>query len=244
MKKIVMPCGVPGYKRFGKPVLTKAFVSIEWTDGKLSICGVVGPEPHGGCVGSAGQCVDEIRDGVPAQGWTQGMLDKLCYIWDAWHLNDMRPYCPHQKELGWDKLAGKKVPLYHYSLNTEVYEKKREIEKLALAALSVGKTFTPTKEMAIIASMPLSITVHEELPGEKAEFYHPHKPLFPSDHGPVEIKMLGWLTPDEHPEGILTKECPVCGYKYGTKWLKEEVPQEVVDWLFALPDTPIQPTWC
>lgn len=33
------------------------------------------------------------------------------------------------------------------------------------------------------------------------------------------------------------------GYKYGYKWLTEEVPQEVIDWLFALPETNIECAW-
>ncbi len=48
--------------------------------------------------------------------------------------------------------------------------------------------------------------------------------------------MLVWITPNEHPDGLLGAPCPVCGYKYGTKWLREEVPQDVIDWLFSLPE--------
>ena len=36
--------------------------------------------------------VDEIRNGSPTDEWTTEMLNKLCDIWDRWHLNDMRPY--------------------------------------------------------------------------------------------------------------------------------------------------------
>ena len=43
--------------------------------------------------------------------------------------------------------------------------------------------------------------------------------------------MLGWLKPEEHPEGLLCRPCPVCGYRYGTSWVREEVPQDVIDWL-------------
>ena len=32
-------------------------------------------------------------------------------------------------------------------------------------------------------------------------------------------------------------------YRYGTAWLKEKVPQEVLDFLVALPETDIQPAW-
>ena len=37
--------------------------------------------------------------------------------------------------------------------------------------------------------------------------------------------------------------CPVCGYSIGSAWLKEEVPQPVIDWLFSLPDTTVKPAW-
>ncbi len=37
---------------------------------------------------------------------------------------------------------------------------------------------------------------------------------------------------DEH----LDKPCPICGYKYGCGWIFEPVPDEVVEWLFNLPE--------
>lgn len=33
------------------------------------------------------------------------------------------------------------------------------------------------------------------------------------------------------------------GYKYGSKWLREEVPEDVIEWLMALPDSPTKPAW-
>lgn len=42
--------------------------------------------------------------------------------------------------------------------------------------------------------------------------------------------LLGWVRPDEHPDGLLTKPCPVCGYKYGSAWLTEELPESVREW--------------
>ncbi len=36
---------------------------------------------------------------------------------------------------------------------------------------------------------------------------------------------------------------PETSYKYGSAWLKEAVPQNVTDWLFARPDTDIIPAW-
>jgi hypothetical protein len=58
-----------------------------------------------------------------------------------------------------------------------------------------------------------------------------------------EEKAAGWVTPSEHPDGLLERPCPVCGYKYGSAWLEEAVPDAVLDWLYNLPDTKIRPAW-
>lgn len=55
--------------------------------------------------------------------------------------------------------------------------------------------------------------------------------------------LLGWIRPEEHPEGLLGKPCPECGYRYGTAWMREEVPASVLEFLAALPDTDKQPAW-
>ena len=81
--KVVNPCVCSTY--YGK---ANAYAKIEYEDGRLSICGVVGPNRNGDCMGSAGQCVDEIRSGKPTEDWTNEMLQKFCDIWDEWHLND------------------------------------------------------------------------------------------------------------------------------------------------------------
>lgn len=46
--------------------------------------------------------------------------------------------------------------------------------------------------------------------------------------------MLTWVTCWEHPEGLLCKPCPTCGYKYGEAWLYEEVPEDVLIYLKSL----------
>lgn len=238
MEKVINPvmCEI-GKRR------VRGFCKIELSGGRLSITGVIGPRSNGNCLGSSGQCVDEIREGTPTEGWTKEMIQKFCSIWDEWHLNDLRPYCHHQKELGWDKLSGKRVTLYNYSLTQEAYRKKEAVKAAAIRALENGETFTPTLDQVKYAKIPYSITTWAEISGEDAENYEPQKPIFMGDKGPTEEKSLGWLRPNEHPDGLLCKPCPVCGYKYGTKWQKEDVPQEVIDWLFALPDTTVEPAW-
>lgn len=173
------------------------------------------------------------------------MVDKLCQIWDDWHLNDMRPYCSHQKEIGWAKNSAKVVPIYHYKMSQEATRKASEAKQAALNALKAGQNFTPTEEQTKYASLPYSIKLPKAIAinSELAKYYEPKKPLYCGDQDFIENKTLGWLRESEHPDGLLCKPCPVCDYKYGTSWLKEEVPQDVVDWLFSLPDTEVTPVW-
>lgn len=215
----------------------KAYAKIEYKDGNLSISGVIGPKSNGDCYGSAGQCMEEIVAGKPAAGWSEEMLQKFLEIWSRWHLNDMRPYCEHERELGWNEIAQKEVSLYHYTMTMETIKRKREAEEAALTALRNNKVFRPTKEQVKYATLPYSTTSHKELEGEGTRLYQPEK------RGAIETKKLGWLRPEEHPDGILARPCPVCGYGYGTAWRKEEVPGEVIDWLFSLPASDTAPAW-
>lgn len=188
MKKIINPvmCDVYGGKARG-------FVEIRFTNECLSISGVIGPKSNGNCMGSCGQCVKEIRQGEPVKGWTKEMVQRLCDIWDEWHLNDMRPYCQHQKKLGWDKLASKTVTLYNYKLTQEAYRKQEAAKRAAIQALTNGETFTPSSEQVKYASLPYSITTPAEISGEDATNYEPKKPLYSGDKGPTEVKRLDGL---------------------------------------------------
>ena len=53
-------------------------------------------------------------------------------------------------------------------------------------------------------------------------------------------RAAGW---DKRVNKSIGKPCPECGYEYGTKWLREEVPGEVLDFLDSLPDTDREPAW-
>ncbi|WP_370755005.1 hypothetical protein [Gemmiger formicilis] len=235
-EKIVNPCTCNVY---GRTHPVNAYAKIEYVGTRLSIYGVVGPKSNGGCVGSVGQCVDEIRNGTPATGWNNEMLRKFCDCWDLWHLNDMRPYCQHQKALGWDKLACKNVTLYHYSLTHEYFMKQRELKNRTNNKLGAEGHATLTEEEKELWNLPIKKTSWKPLddpryePRKKADWYS----------GATEEKTLGWLFPDEHPEGILTKPCPVCGYKYGTTWKTEQVPENVLQFLYNLPDSTRDPAW-
>lgn len=243
MKKVINPCKCEIFTNSGRSQMVNAFVEINYNDGRLSLHGVIGPMSNGNCKGSCGQCDKEISKGVPTKDWTNEMLEKLCDIWNKWHLNDMRPYCLHQKELGWDKQAKEEITLYHYNLTTEANDAKRNAEKEALKALSDGRIFEPTEEQVFFSNLKYGLDIYAELSGDLTKYYKPHKALYPGDHGFTETKTRGWVRYDESDKGILCKPCPVCEYKYGTSWIKEDVPQEIIDWLFALPTTETQPAW-
>lgn len=243
MKKIVNPCKCE--MRNGRKYNAFARIEFDEYSGRLSICGVVGPTRHGNCMGSAGQCVDEIREGIPTEDWSEEMLSKFCDIWDRWHLNDMRPTCEHQRELGWDERAKKKVYRYNICLTDEIRDAKRKAEKEAIKALREGVTFTPTEEQVEVAVLPDCTMVYS----------YENEPVLPKGYKrstwlghcgqpkPPECTSLGWVYPKDFDDGLLTKPCPVCGYKYGSAWLKEDVPEEVINFLKALPDTKITPAW-
>ena len=55
------------------------------------------------------------------------------------------------------------------------------------------------------------------------------------DHGGYTgWNMLTWITRAEHPFGLLSHPCPICGYKYGSAWLYEPLPQDVIDFIRPL----------
>ena len=240
-KKVVNPCQCLVWNQRGtRQYLAHAFAEIEYDkDRCLHIHGVIGPSGNGNCAGSAGQCVDEIRKGSPVGGWTPEMLEKFCDIWDRWHLNDMRPYCQHQKDLGWDKLAGKKVTLYNYHLRAEVFSEQRHLQDRINKLIGKTGTATLTKEEKELWNLPISKKTWEPLDDSR---YEPQK-KYDWNNGATEESTLGWLSPEEHPDGILGKPCPVCGYKYGTSWLREDVPEDVLQFLYNLPDTTRESAW-
>ena len=55
--------------------------------------------------------------------------------------------------------------------------------------------------------------------------------------------MARWVTPEEHPRGVMGKPCPICGYKHGTAWLVETVPEEYIAWIWGLPDSDKENPW-
>lgn len=152
-------------------------ICIEYTNGKLSINGVIGALPSGNCLGSAGQ-IDRIfahRSALDndnqyvdlvtpsqihfARGWSAEMWLDLLDVWARWHLNALR---------GGDK--------------------HRESAKRALGI--TNETYTNIC---------------------------------------VELAKINLYDSD--------------GYKYGTAWKREDVPNDVLQFLLSLPSADIPCAW-
>ena len=130
----------------------------------------------------------------------------------------MHAECEHQAKLGWREIAKKEVVLYSFHMNTEATMKRIGIEKKVLSAAASGDPILLPPDERNLLNNKFSInTFSEELPKTIAPLYELYK---------TERKMLGSLYEKDHPEGILCKPCPVCGYKYGSAWKYFPIPEE------------------
>jgi hypothetical protein len=208
------------------------FVKIEYRDGKLSISGVEGPKANGDARGGGGQIVMsgfDIEQYAP--GWDRESVAKLADIWNAWHLNDMRAGCEHQRAEHWGE---EDIEVVTYRLTSEALREKGQIKRAADDSLAKTGEAKITEEERLILSLPYTRTSAPDSEGVESGRYEVEK---------RETKRANWVHPEEHSRGVLGKACPVCGYKYGTRWLSEAVPADVLDWLEALPETDRTPAW-
>lgn len=238
MNKIINPCTVDNKQAYCRIYTEEKLCTM--LDGSLDtitvlhITGVVGPRSNGDAY-SAGQCYDTMRQGVPNAGWTADKLYKLLDIWQQWHMNDTRPYCEHQRE--WD--SNRQVKMYKYKMGEALLKAQNRLKKDVKEKLLAG---------AMVQLQEPQLSLYDAQYFVKSD----------SDVAPVgyekyseETKSVRCLYPvdsdtklgDKHPEGILAKPCPVCGYKWGSSWRAERVPEEVLSWLESLPDSKRNPAW-
>ncbi len=251
-KKIVRP----GTIKVTNTHRVAIFCKIEIREGgELSITGVEGPRANGDAVGGCGQIVMSLRElGAldtfePAPGWTLESFQEFLALWDRWHLNHMKPYDAEMEAAGWRELALKEMRGYEFTLTTAAYEAKKAAERAALEALRNDRTFKPHPDQVMAATRPNSYNVwtyaHETEP-MPLEGYERAKDLSGHNKGNLkhpERKTLGWLRPQDHPDGLLTRKLREDGQGYGSAWFKQDLPDEVRAKLAALPDTDIKPAW-
>jgi len=238
------------YSSSGKYVSADIFCKIEYRAKnepdkfELSISGVIGPKNNGDCLGSCGQInmslnVDDI---APAKGWTKSKIRKFLEIWDLWHLNDMNAATVDMKKAGWDKLASKEIFKYSFSMTSDNRKRLTDIKKRCeLAAINGEVATLPDEEKRLLQSKGYQDVYGYEMP-KAPEFMELSTDILSDNKRPkIDSKTLGWVSVEEHPDGLLGRE--LNGKKYGAAWYYEPVPADVLAWLQNLPDTDKTPAW-
>lgn len=225
--------------RIGTSGYGTIFCKIKYSNGKLSISGVEGPTANGSCKGGCGQITDTLSHiKIYYDGWTAKTVKQFQTYWNEYHLNDMRPYSPEMKAAGWLELA--KSVRYKWEFCDHGNERGAAYGA-ALAAARSGQPFAPTPEQVEALNRPMSyieFTSNDTQPTAR-EGYE----LF-STKLRSERKTLGWITPEEHPDGLLGRKLnPEDEFGYGSKWWTEPVPEHVLVFLASLPSSTVRPAW-
>ena len=176
---------------------------------RFSVCGKLFA-PGVNCFG---QCLDKIAQYIDDEQF------KVIYrLWKLYHLNDMHPECEHQAKLGWLERSKEKVKIYTFNMTTEAISAQHKLKHEILDAAKVGKPYYTSAEEQTLLGLSYTRKSHEEmLYGLVAKYYKLAN---------IESKELGWLYEKDHPDGLLARPCPICGYKFGTKWLYRPIPPE------------------
>lgn len=224
------------FKRITSPGWTDAgrlFITIKWDGRRLSITGVEGPKANGDCRGSCGQTGIPLFADRMAEDWEESIVKRLRAVWDRWHLNDMQPACEHQRT---DKAFDRSRPLelQHLTWGPRYYPAMKAAESGEMG-IEEYADFAWTSRQVRALTLGHNTPKHPDL--WTAGFFGDRL----IEEGwlkieKTETKTAGWVDYREHPEGLLSKPCPVCGYAYGTAWLHVEVPSYVLEFLRGLPD--------
>lgn len=237
---------VKPFKRQLRPGATSegdVFVTVEWDGTRLSISGVEGPMRNGDCKGSAGQCLEVLgRLTSLGEGWGSHPVTagRLAYLWERWHLNDMRPGCEHQRTSGWNERARAELQLAPLTWGVKFFDLRTKAGDGTLTEDEYAEYRTLAK---VVQAVTLTRRpAHPDLYGAAATQLLADGYL-KIDEKKKETKTAGWVMPSEHPHGLLTKPCETCGYKYGTEWKTEPVPAEVLAELQAMPEADKTNPW-
>ena len=218
------------------------FCKIKYIDNKLSISGVIKPSKNGNAE-SCGQINNTIKEYyLNDLSLDKKTVIKFLNIWDKYHLNDMKPNCEHQKGKDWN--PSKDISIFRFTLKKEIKHKINITLEKMKQCLKDGKTFKPSKEQTLFSNLKTDIKHHDKnLPVELSKYYDKHHKKYDWQKDFEEVKKTGWTNEKEHPQGILSKPCNVCGYKYGTAWKTLQIPKNAITFLKNIPSSTINPIW-
>jgi hypothetical protein len=187
----------------------EAEIDIRVNDlGNLSISGSYG--------GSSGQIVDLISNDFSHCEY----VPRLCEIWRDHHLNDMRAGCPHQRE-NWDLDAV--IEVIEFVWSDEYCSMRSRVKSGELSADEYVRycSITPLVNEALFRKRFKSVSRINDF-----------SPTLLRDNWVVENERknecAAMVDFGEHESGLLCKPCEDCGYRYGTSWLRSELPESVI----------------
>lgn len=145
-------------------------------------------------------------------------LDRMLSIWQRWHLNDLRAGCEHQRT-AWN--TAEQLTLTSYTWGTRFHTARRAAEDGSMSAADYANYQHITQRVhAVTIGTDTPKTTTPEIAALLAEeWIKPEK---------TETKTAGWVTPIEHPQGLLGKPCETCGYRYGHAWQYEPLPADIL----------------
>lgn len=248
--KIAKVVSVGTLKGFGRkaPML---FLELRFDGSRLSITGVEGPKRNGNAEGGCGQVCDSLDQILTFEpGFNAEIVSRLKSVWERWHLNDMRAGCEHQR--AWP--IAQEVEIVTYKLNSEGIKLSTEAKRtISTVARELAHSITDaTHRGSTLLSAGIADLAYQIMSAEgltDLPYWINSAPDSDSigsglyDVDKRETKRLGWLSVDEHPQGLMSKPCEVCGYKYGTEWRTETVPLDVIAFLESLPATSLGYPW-
>lgn len=208
-KKINLGCGTaPGFEN------QKARVEVTLSEDnqsrpRLSMRGVI--TMVRGAFVTSGQIEDKLLEMYK----NNPKVTRMVEIWKKYHLNDTRPECEHQRELGWCEAANETVDYSRYHLKLDVSHRQRKLNEYIDETLKTTGSITLSEDERILKSLPY-FTWH---PDKNAEYYALSK---------KDKRQRGGLSYKEDPRGILLKPCPICGYEYGSEWQYMPIPEDVI----------------
>lgn len=245
IRKTVRVGSVP-VSRYGYPLAcSDLLVTIEYGPDRLNpgkpgpVLSIVGEYGDGG-----GQCISALDEVVTfALGWSRELAQRFKDAWQRWHLNGMRAGCEHQRAAGWKTCPGHHSSEPFHVEVVDLLEKRgdeaRQLKKDADTLRRVceqhdvqGDTRAAMIDLAATLD-DASAAIKGQLPklGEgPRKVYGAQRPTIEYRCGQNERLPMPCGAPD-----ALSKPCPECGYKFGTAWLFEEVPADVVEFLDSLP---------
>ena len=155
---------------------------------------------------SGGQCLNCIPEFIQAMKSKKEInkLNTIYELWKKYHLNDTKVWCKH---MNYGEFPKNNIKIHHLYGNNE-YKKINRIREVPPAGVKVSEQG--------LSNIPKALYNYLEYDKQKGKH--------------IETEYAGHLTYDPVfcPEGLIGRECPICGKKYGHEWFYMPIPENAL----------------